>query len=247
MSTKSNSLVMVIGIITLLYVATISNSSVAATDPDPTTSIWPSSQNENSTKDTESFNKLTNTNNTNNLNSTSQDNQVNDVLVPDTSSPIAKDLPSTATNNVIPNATSGQSTTSNISSPLTTQPANTEQVKQQQNKDELQKKIRTSIPTYLILVDLKMPNKNTTDYGVIDVTVTLNDITKVKSLNTTASSGDSSVLPFRFNANVDKTPIQVNNEFNLCASGEFLASAVCNTGTIQTINPPLTKASIDLG
>jgi hypothetical protein len=113
--------------------------------------------------------------------------------------------------------------------------------------DELQKKIRASIPTYLILVDLNMPNKNTTDYGVIDVTVTLNDITKVKSLNTTTFSGDSSVLPFRFNANVDKTPIQVNNEFNLCASGEFLATSVCNTGVIQTINPPLTKTSIDLG
>jgi hypothetical protein len=245
MSTKSNSIVLVIGIITLLYVATVSNSSVAATDP--YTSLYPSGQNENSTINTESNINPTDANNTNNLNSTSQGNTVNDVLVPSASSPIVKDLPSTAIGNVSANATSEQSTASNSSSPLTTQPANKEQADQQQNKDELQKKIKASIPTYLILVDLKMPNKNTTDYGVIDVTVTLNDITKVKSLNTTTFSGDSSVLPFRFNANIDKTPIQVNNEFNLCASGEFLATSVCNTGTIQTINPPLTKTSIDLG
>jgi hypothetical protein len=244
MSTISNFTVLVIGIIALLYAATVSNSSVAATDP---TSLWPSSLNENSAKNTESNINPTNANNTNNIDSTTQGNTVNDALVPSASSPIAKDLPSTAIGNVSSNAISEQSTASNISSPLPTQPANTEQVDQQQKKNELQKKIRASIPTYLILVDLKMPNKNTTDYGVIDVTVTLNDVTKVKSLNTTASSGDTSVLPFRFNANLDKTPIQVNNEFNLCASGEFLATSVCNTGVIQTVNPPLTKASIDLG
>lgn len=245
MSTKSNSLVLVIGIVTLLYVATVLNPSVAATDP--TANVWPESQNENSTTSTVPFNNPTTANITNNLNATSQGNPVSDVLVPGTPSPIPDDLPSTAPNNVSPNATSEQSTASNISSPLNAQPANTEQVKQPQNKDELQKKIRASIPTYLILVDLNMPNKNTTDYGVIDVTVTLNDITKVKSLNTTTFAGDSSVLPFRFNANTDKTPILVNDEFNLCASGEFLATSVCNTGVIQTINPPSTKTSIELG
>jgi hypothetical protein len=77
--------------------------------------------------------------------------------------------------------------------------------------------------------------------------VTLNGISKVKSLNTTAFSGDDAVVPFRFNANIDNSPIQVNDEFNLCASGEFLATSVCSTSVIGTTNPPLTKASIVLG
>src|SRR5919107_563594 len=202
MSTKSNSIVLVIGIITLLYVATVSNSSVAATDP--YTSLYPSGQDENSTINTEtSFNNIS-------------------------------------------SATSSNTTTPEKGPQL---PCNTSLTTVQSNNntnDELQKKIKASIPTYLLLVDLNMTNKNTTDYGVIDLTVTLNGIAKVKSINTTTFSGDDVVLPFRFNANIDNSPIQVNDKFNICASGEFLASSVCSTSVIGTTNPPLTKASIVL-
>jgi hypothetical protein len=239
MSTKSNSIVLVIGIITLLYVATVSNSSVAATDP--YTSLYPSGQNENSTINTESsFNNLTNPTNPNipdNLNFTTQENTLNNTLLPIASSTINDNSSATSSNTTTPEKRPQLPCNTSLT---TVQPNNS-------TNDELKKKIRASIPTYLILVDLNMTNKNTTDYGVIDLTVTLNGIAKVKSINTTTFSGDDVVLPFRFNANADKTPIQVNNEFNLCASGEFLASSVCNTGTIQTINPPLTKTSIVLG
>ena len=239
MSTKSNSIVLVIGIITLLYVATVSNSSVAATDP--YTSLYPSGQDENSTINTEtSFNNLTNPTNPNipdNLNSTTQENTLNNTLLPVASSIINNNSSATSSNTTTPEK--GPQLPCNTS--LTTVQSNNN------TNDELQKKIKASIPTYLILVDLNMTNKNTTDYGVIDLTVTLNGIAKVKSINTTTFSGDDVVLPFRFNAHIDNSPIQVNDKFNICASGEFLASSVCNTSVIGTTNPPLTKASIVLG
>jgi hypothetical protein len=229
MVNKTNSLMLSIGVIILLYVITVSNPNG-----------WSDTKDENILKNTESsFNNLTNPTNSNipdNLNPTPQENTSNNTLLPTASSTINNNSSATSSN-----TTPEKRPQLSCNTSLTTvQPNNN-------TKDELQKKIKASIPTYLILVDLNMTNKNTTDYGVIDLTVTLNGIAKVKSLNTTTFSGDDAVLPFRFNANLDKTPIQVNNEFNLCASGEFLATSVCNTGVIQTINPPLTKASIVLG
>src|SRR6478609_7844282 len=83
-----------------------------------------------------------------------------------------------------------------------------------------------SLPTSLILVNLRMPAKNTTDYGIVDLTVTLNNATKIRSFNTTSSTGD---------------------KFTSCASGEFLAAAVCHSDTIKTKNPPITRTHIELG
>ena len=219
-----------IGAIILLYLITISNSNG-----------WSDTKNENILKNTESsFNNLTNPVNSNiryNLNPTTQENTLNNTLLPIASSTINNNSSATSSNITTPEKRPQLSCNTSLT---TVQPIN-------DTKDELQKKIKASIPTYLILVDLNMTNKNTTDYGVIDLTVTLNGVSKVKSLNTTAFSGDDAVVPFRFNANLDNSPIQVNDEFNLCASGEFLATSVCSTSVIGTTNPPLTKASIVLG
>lgn|SRR6476619_7406430 len=104
-----------------------------------------------------------------------------------------------------------------------------------------------SLPTSLILVNLRMPAKNTTDYGIVDLTVTLNNATKIRSFNTTSSTGDNIVMPFRFSPKSDKIDIKVGDKFTSCASGEFLAAAVCHSDTIKTKNPPITRTHIELG
>ena len=227
---KTNSLMLSIGVIILLLVITVSNSNG-----------WSDTKNEYILKNTESsFNNLTNPINSNipgNLNPTTQQNTLNTTLLPTASSTINNNSSATSSNTTTPEKRPQLS----CNASLTTVPPNNN------TKDELQKKIKASIPTYLILLDLNMTNKNTTDYGVIDLTVTLNGIAKVKSLNTTIFSGDDAVLPFRFNAKLDNSPIQVNDKYNVCASGEFLATSVCTTSVIGTTNPPLTKASIVLG
>jgi hypothetical protein len=180
-----------------------------------------------------------NTTNTNGLNSSSSNNMSNTDTNNNTSSIASSPSHTTATS---------VASTLNTTAPSSSNDISKQQHSQTSNKTiELQKKIQASIPTYLILVDLNMPHKNTTDYGVVDLTVTLNNSTKVKSLNSTNFSGNHVVMPFRFSAKADNAPILVNDKFNTCASGEFLAAAVCNTGIIKTTNPPLTKADINLG
>ncbi|MER5175268.1 MAG: hypothetical protein ABJB76_09250 [Candidatus Nitrosocosmicus sp.] len=234
---KLSSSMLSIGFILLLFIA-ISTANGAKT----ILSIngWATTQQKNLTNtNMPSFNNTTtdatNTNeynsivpnNTSNTNNTALLNNISPIS--NSSSPSA--ATAAASNNIASNATFKQS-----------------QPPQMSNKTiELQKKIQASIPTYLILVDLNMPHKNTTDYGVIDLTVTLNNATKVKSLNSTTFSGNHVVMPFRFSAKSDNAPILVNDKFNTCVSGEFLAAAVCNTGIIKTTNPPLTKADINLG
>ena len=75
-----------------------------------------------------------------------------------------------------------------------------------------------------------MPAKNTTDYGIVDLTVTLNNATKIRSFNTTSFSGDNIVMPFRFSPKGDRINIQVGDKFNVCASGKFLA---CSSMSIR--------------
>ena len=147
------------------------------------------------------------------------------------------------------NASTPQSTTpsSSLSSSSSTTQSSIQQAKEQQ-KVQTQKEIqKRSLPTSIILVNLRMPAKNTTDYGIVDLTVTLNNATKIRSLNTTSFSGDNIVMPFRFSPKGDKINIQVGDKFNLCASGEFLAAAVCQSDTIKTKNPPITRTNIELG
>ena len=142
-----------------------------------------------------------------------------------------------------------QSTTppSSLSSSSSTTQSSIQQSKEQQ-KVQTQKEIqKRSLPTSIILVNLRMPAKNTTDYGIVDLTVTLNNATKIRSFNTTSASGDNIVMPFRFSPKGDKINIQVGDKFNLCASGEFLAAAVCQSDTIKTKNPPITRTNIELG
>ena len=221
---KVSSLILSIGIIVLLYVAIFTPNGVSIT---PKAIGWSSmSQQEDSSKNIVSpFNSdnILGTRGSNSL--SSADNNTSNKA-----SSLTTTAPTTTT-------TSGSATN------LTSKQSQL----QQQQTNELKKKIQSSIPTYLILVNLNMPNKNTTDYGVIDLTVTLNNSTKVKSFNSTNFNGDQVVMPFRFNAKSDNAPIQINDKFNMCASGEFLAAAVCNTGTIKATNPPLTKAVINLG
>ena len=211
----------------------------------------------------------TNTGSDTNMRSTNQQNDLTNTITPppnnttNTNSANPNELNSVVPNNT-PNTNNAETTTplspshiANSSSPSSSSTATVNTTtssnvvsKQPQisNKtNELQKKLQASIPTYLILVNINMPHKNTTDYGVIDTTVTLNNATKVKSLNSTTFSGDHVVMPFRFNAQSDNAPIQINDKFNTCVSGEFLAAAVCNTGVIKTTSPPLTKADISLG
>jgi hypothetical protein len=147
------------------------------------------------------------------------------------------------------NASTPQSTTpsSSLSSSSSTTQSSIQQTKEQQ-KVQTQKEIqKRSLPTSIILVNLRMPAKNTTDYGIVDLTVTLNNATKIRSFNTTSFSGDNIVMPFRFSPKGDKINIQVGDKFNLCASGEFLAAAVCQSDTIKTKNPPITRTNIELG
>jgi hypothetical protein len=142
-----------------------------------------------------------------------------------------------------------QSTTplSSLASSSFTSQSSIQQTKEQQ-KVQTQKEIqKRSLPTSIILVNLRMPAKNTTDYGIVDLTVTLNNATKIRSFNTTSFSGDNIVMPFRFSPKGDKINIQVGDKFNLCASGEFLAAAVCQSDTIKTKNPPITRTNIELG
>jgi hypothetical protein len=229
---KASSLILSIGIIVLLYVA-ISTPNGVNTIPKATG--WSSmSQQDIFSKDIASPFNSDNITNTSGLNSlSSADNNTSN----NASSSLTTTTPTTTT----PTTTT---TTSGSATNLTPKQS---QQQQQQQTNELKKKIQASIPTYLILVNLNMPNKNTTDYGVIDLTVTLNNATKVKSFNSTNFSGDQVVMPFRFNAKSDNAPIQINDKFNMCASGEFLAAAVCDTGTIKATNPPLTKGIINLG
>lgn len=147
------------------------------------------------------------------------------------------------------NASTPQSTTpsSSLSSSSSTTQSSIQQTKEQQ-KVQTQKEIqKRSLPTSIILVNLRMPAKNTTDYGIVDLTVTLKNATKIRSFNTTSFSGDNIVMPFRFSPKGDKINIQVGDKFNLCASGEFLAAAVCHSDTIKTKNPPITRTNIELG
>jgi hypothetical protein len=202
-----------------------------------------------------------------NMGSTNQQNDLTNTIIPpdNTTTNFANtnELNPVVTNNT-PNTNNTELTASPSSSPIaeSTSPASsstatvnttassdvTSQQPQTSNKtNEIQKKIQANIPTYLILVNINMPHKNTTDYGVIDTTVTLNNVTKVKSLNSTSFSGEHVVMPFRYSAQSDNAPIKINDEFNTCVSGEFLAAAVCDTGVIKTTSPPLTKADINLG
>jgi hypothetical protein len=112
---------------------------------------------------------------------------------------------------------------------------------------EIQKKIQASFPSLIVLVDLGMPHKNTTDYGIVDLTVTLHNDTKIRSLNTTNFVGDHIVMPFRFSIKNDKVPIQPSDKYTACASGEFLDTAVCQTGIIKTKAPPISRTNIELG
>jgi hypothetical protein len=219
-------------------------------------------------RSTNQQNDLTNTiipppNNTTNTNSANP-NELNSVVPNNTPNTNNAETTTPVVPNNTPNTNNAETTTplspshiANSTSPSSSSTATVNTTtssnvvsKQPQisNKtNELQKKLQASIPTYLILVNINMPHKNTTDYGVIDTTVTLNNATKVKSLNSTTFSGDHVVMPFRFNAQSDNAPIQINDKFNTCVSGEFLAAAVCNTGVIKTTSPPLTKADISLG
>lgn len=248
MLNKAFSLMFAIGIITLLSIA-VSTSNGAKTILD--INGWSMMNSEKSTNNNvPSFNNSNNSTNTSELNSISPEDTSNSAypLSPTTSSPVTNSSSVVPTVNTNPsNSTSEQPQMSNNSSLNTSNSGIGQGNQQQQKTPELQKKIQASIPTYLILVNLNMMNKNTTDFGVIDLTVTLNNVTKVKSLNSTTFSGESIVMPFRYNAISDNAPIQVNDEFNLCASGEFLAASVCDTGVIKTTNPPLTKANIELG
>lgn len=227
-----------IGFILLLSIA-ISSANGAKTILE--INGWATTQQKNLTNaNIPSFNNdTTNAINTNEYNSLSPNNtsNTNNTALSTTLSPISNSSsPTTTTSAAAAVASNSIALNATFKQPLMS------------NKTtELQKKIQASIPTYLILVDLNMTHKNTTDYGVIDLTVTLNNATKVKSLNSTTFSGNHVVMPFRFSAKSDNAPILVNDKFNTCVSGEFLAAAVCNTGIIKTTNPPLTKADINLG
>ncbi|HEY6535728.1 MAG TPA: hypothetical protein VIY08_08050 [Candidatus Nitrosocosmicus sp.] len=236
MSNKLPSLMLSICFIVLLSLA-ISTASGAKTILD--INGWATMQQKNLANNISSFNNATNTNGEQKSFPKNISNINNNTLA--ATAALSTTLPS-STNSSTSSPASIKTTVSNATSSIQ-QPQNSISNK----TNELQKKIQVSIPTYLILVDLNMSHKNTTDYGLVDLTVTLNNATKVKSLNSTSFSGSHVVMPFRFSAKSDNAPIQINDKFNTCASGEFLAAAVCNTGIIKTTNPPLTKADINLG
>lgn len=236
---KLSSLMLSIGFILLLSLA-ISTPNGAKTILD--INGWATMQQKNLTNVfTPAFNNTSDATNSNGLNSVFSNNVSNSNTNTNNNASFNASSPSPTATAPALNTTAPSTSSNAISKQQQQQP-------QTSNKTtELQKKIQASIPTYLILVDLNMPHKNTTDYGVVDLTVTLNNSTKVKSLNSTNFSGNHVVMPFRFSAKADNAPILVNDKFNTCASGEFLAAAVCNTGIIKTTNPPLTKAEINLG
>lgn len=150
-------------------------------------------------------------------------------------------------NNMIPAFESNHDTNANKTNTNTTKvntPAPVQAVKQ---NVVVQKKIQASFPSLIVLVDLGMPHKNTTDYGIVDLTVTLHNNTKIRSLNTTNFVGDHIVMPFRFSIKNDKVPIQLSDKYTACASGEFLDTAVCQTGIIKTKSPPISRTNIELG
>ncbi len=239
MSNKLPSLMLSICFIVLLSLA-MSTTSGAKTILD--INGWATMEQKNLANNiAPSFNNPTSSANTNELNSTSPENapNTNNTALSTSQSPIINFSSGTAI--ASSSASAGKPNSSNVT------PSEQPQISNKIKTNELQKKIQASIPTYLILVNLNLPHKNTTDYGVVDLTVTLNNATKVKSFNSTNFRGDQVVMPFRFIAASDNAPIQINDKFNTCASGEFLAAAVCNTGTIETTNPPLTKAVINLG
>jgi hypothetical protein len=165
-------------------------------------------------------------------------------------------LSSTSTNNnsaaatIAPPATNMPQSNANFNKPntptmTTTTPGASIQTGKQ--KLEVQKKIRASFPSLIVLVDLGMPHKNTTDYGTVDLTVTLHNITKIRSLNATKFVGDHIVMPFRFSPKNDKIPIQTSDKYTACASGEFLDTAVCQTGIVKTKAPPISRTTVELG
>jgi hypothetical protein len=147
-----------------------------------------------------------------------------------------------ATNMPQPNAKFNKPNTTTMTTPTPGAPIQTGK-----QKLEVQKKIRASFPSLIVLVDLGMPHKNTTDYGIIDLTVTLHNITKIRSLNATKFVGDHIVMPFRFSPKNDKIPIQTSDKYTACASGEFLDTAVCQTGIVKTKAPPISRATVELG
>lgn len=164
-------------------------------------------------------------------------------------------LSSTSTNNnssaiVAPPPTNMPQSNAKFNKPNTTTMTTTAPgVPMQTGKQKLdiQKKIRASFPSLIVLVDLGMPHKNTTDYGIVDLTVTLHNSTKIRSVNATSFVGDHIVMPFRFSPKNDKIPIQTSDKYTACASGEFLDTAVCQTGIVKTKAPPISRATIELG
>ena len=111
----------------------------------------------------------------------------------------------------------------------------------------IQQGTRASFPSLIVFVDLGMHNKNINNYGIVDVTVTLKNVTKTHTLNTTSFPGDRSAIPFRFSPKNDNIPIQIGDKYTACASGEFLNVAVCQTGMIKTKAPPISRTNIELG
>jgi hypothetical protein len=164
-------------------------------------------------------------------------------------------LSSTSTNNnsaatIAPPATNMPQPNAKFNKPNTTTMTTTTPgapIQTGKQKLEVQKKIRASFPSLIVLVDLGMPHKNTTDYGIVDLTVTLHNITKIRSLNATKFVGDHIVMPFRFSPKNDKIPIQTSDKYTACASGEFLDTAVCQTGIVKTKAPPISRTTVELG
>ncbi len=226
--------------ICFVLLLSIAISPASGTNPGLDKNVWSTNQQNDLTNTIMPPNNTATTNsaNTNELNPVFQNN------APDTNN---TELTATTSPSPIAHSTSPASSSTAMVNTTTSSNVTSKQPQMSNKTNEIQKKIQASIPTYLILVNINMPHKNTTDYGVIDTTVTLNNATKVKSLNSTTFSGEHVVMPFRFSAQSDNAPIQINDKFNTCVSGEFLAAAVCNTGVIKTKSPPLTKADISLG
>jgi hypothetical protein len=133
---------------------------------------------------------------------------------------------------------------SNAANNTAVMPAATAQVAKQKVP---QQNSQASFPSLIILVNLGMSNKNTSNYGIVDLTVTLKNVTKTHTLNTTNFPGDHAVMPFRFSPRNDKIPLQIGDKYTVCASGEFLNAAVCQTGIIKNKASPISRTNIELG
>ena len=101
-------------------------------------------------------------------------------------------------------------------------------------------------PSLIVFVNLGMHGKNASNYGIVDLTVTLKNVTKTHTINTTNFPGDHAVMPFRFSPRNDKIPVQIGDTYTACAYGEFLNEAICQTGIIQNKAAPISRINIEL-